>query len=162
VDILAMFDPSDIDIEDLEYRQYIKGHVEMYDRGSGKVIPLDEEFRDLPDGKLHDDWQEDGDTTLGAGMAGYHYGHRDYKDHDAGARDQYLPDRKTGDMYVGWDFPRLEHIPAVPKDKGDTITWRMNFRGEIKYKGVTVTTKYWKVTGTIRIPDATVNKVVAT
>lgn len=162
VEVLAMFDPAGIDIEDLEYRQFIKGHVEMFDAGSGQTFDLDGQFSDLPDGKLHAGWQEDGDTSLGAGNAGYHYGHRDYKDHAGGDRDQYLPDRKKGDMYIGWDFPNIDHIPALQGDKGDTITWRMDFRGEIQYKGLTVMTKNWRIAGTITIPDATVNTVQAT
>ncbi|MCI0713609.1 MAG: hypothetical protein L0154_25860 [Chloroflexi bacterium] len=161
MEILAMFDPAGIDIEDLEYRQFIKGHVEMFDAGSGQTIDLDGQFSDLPDGKLHAGWQEDGDTSLGAGNAGYHYGHRDYKDHAEGDRDQYLPDRQTGDMYIGADFPLIDHIPALQGDKGDTITWRMDFRGEIRYKSITVMTKNWSVAGTITIPDATVNTVQA-
>lgn len=161
VDVVAQFDPDQVDVSKMEYRQYIKGHVELDDLGSGRTFDLDGHFANLPAGRLTADWQEDGDTSLGEGMAGYHYGHRDYEDHGGGDRDRYFPDRETGDTYIGYDYPALGPIPATAGDRGDVLRWRMNFRGVILYDGVVVGEKFWNIQGTITIPEASVDTVVA-
>lgn len=162
VDVMAAFnDDAQFDVSKYEYRQFIKGHVEMHDLGSGRTISLDDVFSHLPEGQLTDDWQEDGDTSLGADVAGYHYGHRDYEANDADGRDVYLPDRATGNVYRGYDYPEIAPIPCQEGDTGDSFTWRMNFRGEIRYEGLPVAVRFWNIEGSITLPDQTVARVIA-
>jgi peptidoglycan hydrolase-like protein with peptidoglycan-binding domain len=147
---------------DWEYRQYIKGAVNWTDV-SGATGNADGSFSDLPEGALSNSWQEDGDTAIAADTAGHHYGHRSYHPNPGDGRDQYLPDRPTGNIYEGFDYPELEPIPAAAADAGDRYNWEMNFRGVIirKDHGV-VEEKYWSIRGTITIPNASINQVDAT
>lgn len=149
--IHARFDPR-ANPADFEYRQYIRGNVVLHDVASPTPIPVNNQFA-IPGGGLDAGWKEDGDTTIAEGTAGHHYGHRRYRANPSDDRDEYLPDRRTGNEYAGHDFPELGPIPAAPGDSGDRYEWEMYFRGVIVHKtrGV-VSEKYWAIRGTITIP----------
>lgn len=162
VDIFALFSGRYFDPGDFEYRQFIKGHVELWDSGSDRTISLDNTFVHLPAGQLTADWEEDGDTSVGEGKAGYHYGHRDYDPSGAGAaRDTYYTDRPTGSVYMGHDYPELFRVPATAGDAGDEVIWDVHFKGEIRYKGKVIATRFWDLEGIVAIPDYSVNRAEA-
>lgn len=157
----AQFDPR-FNVGDFEYRQYIRGSVNMFDQTNPtNAIPVSGQFRNLPRGRLTTDWQEDGDTAIGAEIAGHHYGHRAYAANPRDNRDRYLPDRATGDRYEGYDYPELHPIPCSAGDVGDQYEWAMYFRGEILFRGEVIDTRTWSLVGTIVIPDMTVAEVGA-
>jgi hypothetical protein len=147
--IKARFDPR-CNCEDFEYRQFIAGNVELHDV-AGPTFNLNSLF--LVPGGLSSTLQEDGDTSIPAGTAGHHYGHRSDADNPGDDRDRYLPDRRTGCEYAGHDFPELGPLPAAPGDAGDRYEWTMRFRGVIKRKGHgVVEEKYWVIRGPVVIP----------
>ncbi len=169
----ARFDPR-CDCSDFEYRQFISGHVELIEgapatgtpparSGCARLISstpgvltvwnMDRCFRHIPGGRLRGSPREDGDTSIPAGTAGHFYGHRDDQPHATDQRDQYLPDRPTGCIYEGFDFPEMTRIPAGPGDSGDAVEWRMRFRGIIQRRdGTVVSEKRWSINGDIVIP----------
>lgn len=157
----AQFDPR-FNVHDFEYRQYIRGTVNLFDQTNPtSAIPLNNQFRNLPRGSLTQGWQEDGDTAIGAEIAGHHYGHRDYEANPRDNRDRYLPDRETGDRYEGYDYPELHPIPCSAGDAGDQYEWAMYFRGEILFRGQVIDTRTWQLVGTIVIPTVGVARVEA-
>ena len=170
--IRARFDPR-CDCSDFEYRQFISGHVELLEAAPATGTPpatsgcarlisstagltawdMDRCFRHIPGGRLRRAPREDGDTSIPAGTAGHFYGHRDDAPHATDRRDRYLPDRPTGCIYEGFDFPEMTPIPAGPGDTGDVYDWQMRFRGIIQRRdGTVVSEKHWNVTDTITIP----------
>ena len=145
------FDPR-CTCRDWEYRQYIAGSVILHDV-AGPMFNLNNRFSHLPAGMLTGTWREDGDTTIPANVAGHHYGHRNYAPNPGDGRDRYLPNRRTGCRYEGYDFPELSPIPAAPGDSGDRYQWNMRFRGVIIRRGRgMVEEKYWVIKGTVIIP----------
>lgn len=171
-EIEARFDPR-CDCSDFEYRQFISGHVELLETAPATGTPparsgcarlisstagitawnMDRCFRHLPGGRLRRGLHEDGDTSIPAGTAGHFYGHRDDVAHATDQRDRYLPDRATGCIYEGFDFPELTPVPAGPGDAGEVVDWQMRFRGIIQRRdGTVVSEKFWNVTGLVTIP----------
>lgn len=171
-DIHARFDPR-CDCSDFEYRQYIAGHVELTEPlAPGRVPPavsgcavrtstppgmvvwsMDGCFGNLPAGRLTANMQEDGDTSIGANIAGRHYGHRSARPHPTDRRDRYLPDRATGCQYEGFDVPELGPIPATPLDTGDIYDWETRFHGVIQHRdGTMVSEHWWSIIDTVVIP----------
>jgi hypothetical protein len=171
-DIHARFDPR-CDCSDFEYRQFIAGHVELTEPlAAGRVAPatsgcavrtatppgmvvwsMDGCFGNLPAGRLTANMQEDGDTSIGANIAGRHYGHRSARPHPTDRRDRYLPDRATGCTYEGFDVPELGPIPAGPLDTGDVFDWETRFHGVIQHRdGTLVSEHWWSIIDTVVIP----------
>lgn len=171
--IHARFDPR-CNCSDFEYRQFISGHVQLVELAPATGTPparsgcarltrstpglltvwnMDRCFRHIPGGRLRGSPREDGDTAIPEGTAGHFYGHRDDQPHATDQRDQYLPDRVTGCIYEGFDFPEMSRVPAGPGDAGDTVEWRMRFRGIIQRRdGTVVSEKRWSINEDIVIP----------
>ena len=148
--IKIRFDPR-CNCQDWEYRQYIAGSVDLHDV-AGPTFNLNHLFA-VPGGGLPTTLREDGDTGVPGGVAGRRYGHRAHAPNPSDGRDRYLPDRRTGCIYEGHDFPELGPIPATPGDTGDRYEWTMRFRGVIRRRGHgVVEEKYWVIRGTIVIP----------
>jgi peptidoglycan hydrolase-like protein with peptidoglycan-binding domain len=147
--IKARFDPR-CNCEEFEYRQYIAGSVDLHDV-AGPTFNLNSYF--IVPGGLSSTLKEDGDTSIPAGVAGHHYGHRRHADNPGDDRDRYLPDRSTGCEYAGHDYPELGPLPAAAGDSGDRYEWTMRFRGVITRSGHgVVEEKYWAIQDTVVIP----------
>ncbi len=145
--IQARFDPR-CSCQEFEYRQYIADNVELHD-ASGAVSNLNNRF--VVPGGLSAALKEDGDNTRPSGNALHNYGHRDYIGNPE--CDRYLPNRRTGCIYEGCDFPELGPIPAASGDAGDRYDWLMRFRGIITRRGHgVVEEKYWAIRRSIVIP----------
>ena len=107
---------------------------------------MDRCFRHIPGGRLRRSPHEDGDTSIPAGTAGHFYGHRDHLPHATDQRDQYLPDRATGYIYEGFDFPESRERPPDPEMQAKSIDWDMRFRGIIQRRdGTVVSEKTWRI-----------------
>jgi hypothetical protein len=151
--VRARFDPR-CRCGNFEYRQYIAGSVVLHDLKTpltAAPVILNNRFN-VPGG-LAGALREDGDTNIAPNVAGHHYGHRYYADNPSDNRDRYLPDRRTGCEYEGYDFPELGPIPAAAGDAGDRYEWTMRFRGVIKRRGRgEIEEKYWVIRGPVVIP----------
>lgn len=157
-DINILFDPR-VHPEQFEYRQYIKGTIsETYpnghvDNGLGRLL------RFLPEGRLKTSFQEDGDTSVPAGLAGRNYGHRNARPNGGTGQDVYShPDRATGTHYKGFDVPEIGPFP-ISAAAGHTITFDLEFLGQIIRHQPGQPTQIiqgrgWKVTGSVVIPTS--------
>jgi hypothetical protein len=116
-----------------EYRQFARGFVKV----DGTKLT-----KKLFNGKLlsEADWTEDSDAK------NHPYGHRDSSEV---VNDQFIPDRKTGCLYRGFDTPGItessvagKHVEAALEFKGQTFDrcqktfgpekrWEMNFNGDV-------------------------------
>ncbi len=145
----ARFDGS-CDCGDFEYRQYIAGSVVLTDNHGGRVN-MNHLFK-IPGG-LNTTLREDGDTTIPAGVAGHHYGHRNYGDNSSDPGDVNRPNRAAGCAYAGSDVPSVGPVPAAPGDAGDIYDWDLRYRGIIIRRGYgLVTERYWAIRETGVIP----------
>ena len=118
-----------------EYRQFVKGFVK---------IDGVKQVKKLFNGKTLSEtaWNEDSDAKNHA------YGHRDLPDD---VNDQFIPDRKSGCLYRGFDTPGVTDT-AVPgkrvetkldfkgqtfdrcqKTFGSEKTWTMEFKGDVPH-----------------------------
>jgi hypothetical protein len=93
-----------------EYRQLVKGFVKI----NGK-----KQTKTLFNGKTlsETDWVEDSDA------ANHPYGHRDLAE---AVNDKFIPDRKSGCLYRGFDTPG---IPS-PDIAGNTVEISLHFKGQ--------------------------------
>jgi hypothetical protein len=157
-DIKILFDPR-VHPEQFEYRQYIKGTIsETYpdghvDNDLGRLLGF------LPEGRLKTTFQEDGDTSTAAGLAGHNYGHRNARPNDSTGQDVYSdPDRPTGTHYSGFDVPEIGPFP-ISAAAGHTITFDLEFLGQIIRRQPGNPTQIiqgrgWRVTGSVVIPTS--------
>jgi hypothetical protein len=157
-DINILFDPR-VHPEQFEYRQYIKGTIsEAYpdgrvDNDLGRLL------RFLPEGRLKTSFQEDGDTSVPAGVAGRNYGHRNARPNDRTGQDVYSqPDRATGTQYRGFDVPEIGPFP-IRAAAGHTITFNLEFLGQIirrqsGQRAQIIQSRGWRVAGSVVVPTS--------
>jgi hypothetical protein len=93
-----------------EYRQFVKGFVKVNGTKQTKAL-----FK----GKLlsEKDWTEDSDDK------NHPYGHRDLAE---AVNDKFIPDRKSGCLYRGFDTPGI----ADPAVAGKRVEMVLEFRGQ--------------------------------
>jgi len=116
-----------------EYRQFVRGFVKI---NGTKLVKKLFNGKDLSDR----DWNEDSDKN------NHPYGHRDLAEE---VNDQFIPDRKNGCLYRGFDTPGItdssvagKHVEAALEFKGQTFDrcqksagpekhWKLNFNGDV-------------------------------
>jgi hypothetical protein len=110
-----------------EYRQFVKGFVKINGKKQTKLLfdkkPLSET-----------DWVEDADA------ANHPYGHRDLAE---AVNDKYIPDRKSGCLYRGFDTPGI----ADPAVAGNTVEIALEFKGQAvdRCQETVSSEKQWKM-----------------
>ena len=119
-----------------EYRQFVKGVVKI--DGTKQV-------KKLFNGKTLSDteWNEDSDAKNHA------YGHRELSED---VNDQFIPDRKSGCLYRGFDTPGVTDA-AVP---GKRVEAKLEFRGQTfdRCQKTTGSEKSWKMEFNGDVPRA--------
>ena len=93
-----------------EYRQFVKGFVKVNGTKQKKK---------LFDGKLlsETEWTEDSDDK------GHPYGHRDVTE---AVNDKFIPDRKNGCLYRGFDTPGITDLAVA----GKRVQAELEFKGQ--------------------------------
>jgi hypothetical protein len=116
-----------------EYRQFVRGFVKINGTKQTKKLFNGKSLSET-------DWIEDSDK------AGHPYGHRDLAEK---VNDKFVPDRKNGCLYRGFDTPGISdpavagtRVEAVLEFKGQTFDrcqnaagsekrWKMNFNDDV-------------------------------
>jgi hypothetical protein len=116
-----------------EYQQFVRGFIKINNT---------KQVKKLFNGKVlsETDWNEDSDKK------NHPYGHRDLPEE---VNDQFIPDRKNGCLYRGFDTPGIadssvagKHVEAALEFKGQTLDrcqkiagpeqhWKLNFNGDV-------------------------------
>ncbi|HEY6347340.1 MAG TPA: DUF4157 domain-containing protein [Bryobacteraceae bacterium] len=135
-EVAAEFSKS-CNCSDLEYRQFIRGHIHR--ERDGGVTDRGDLLGTLPEGRLTEAFQEDGDTS----KTPVSYGHRDQppsrhpEDHylnQAGADDQ-----RNGCRYKSADTP-FAHFNC---QDGEIWDVELDFHGDILQKGKPIQRRFW-------------------
>lgn len=145
--VVARFDSSayPADCRCGEYRQYVRGAYTVDGRPHAQFMagpggPVQVLPRPAP-GTASDNFREDA-LIRSTALSNLHYGHRDEEPGNLDTSDLYLPDRRTGCEYRGFDVPFLEGRP------GQAYTMDLDFRGvliDVCNGGVEMARKEWRV-----------------
>jgi hypothetical protein len=116
-----------------EYRQFVKGFIKINGTKQTKKLFNGKSLSET-------DWNEDSDA------ANHPYGHRDLSEE---VNDKFIPDRKNGCLYRGFDTPGIadpavagKHVEMVVEFKGQTFDrcqktagpeklWKLDFKGDV-------------------------------
>jgi Domain of unknown function (DUF4157) len=116
-----------------EYRQFVRGFIKINGTKQTKKLFNGKSLSET-------DWNEDSDE------ANHAYGHRDLSEE---VNDKFIPDRKSGCLYRGFDTPGIDdpavagkHVEMVLEFKGQTFDrcqktfgpenlWKLDFKGDV-------------------------------
>ena len=129
----ARFEPLAVgdDCREGEYRQFVQAKWIRQRPGGRKVEegPAPEQPRDITKRLCEDTFVEN--EGKGDEKVSKRYGHRaDMFRYDAG-NSHYGPDRLTGCLFRGWDYPHM-----VPSEAGELVEMQLHFVGQLIDKSV--------------------------
>ncbi len=125
---------------DLEYRQYIRGHITR-DPGGENEADYGHLLSKLPLGRLNSSFQEDGDTSDTA----VNYGHRSNPGIDREKlKDKYTNQKGDIDQQHGCHY-EMSDTPWAVMQSAPGVDWdiQLDFYGEISNKSRAIQRRYW-------------------
>lgn len=125
---------------DLEYRQFIRGHITR-DPGGPNEADFGHLLDKLPEGRLNESFQEDGDTSDPV----VNYGHRSNPAVDRPKlQDKYTNAKGDADQANGCRY-EMSDTPWATMRSAPGVVWdiRIDFYGEIRNKGRAIQRRYW-------------------
>jgi hypothetical protein len=125
---------------DLEYRQYIRGHITR-DPGGPNEADYGHLLDKLPLGRLNTSFQEDGDTSDPV----VNYGHRSNPAVDRPKlKDHYTNAKGEDDQARGCHY-EMTDTPYATMRSAPGVVWdiQLDFYGEIQNKGRAIQRRYW-------------------